>query len=119
MIGIHSKAFKAGYQSVNELLHRPNLEDVDCVPLEWRDEMLDLEIFPISYKPFWRTLRRVLLVAGFVTLVPVYAFQVGALVEYDGSLTQAVRNFVASHTTDVVENNYLTERVRDQRSPIL
>lgn len=34
VIVIHSKAFKAGYQSVDELLHRPNLEDVDYVPLE-------------------------------------------------------------------------------------
>lgn len=67
----------------------------------------------MSYKSFWRTLRRVFLVAGIVTLARVYAFRVGALVEYDGSLTRAVRNFVARHTTDVIENNYLTERVRE------
>lgn len=75
--------------------------------------MLDQEIFPMSCTSFWRTLRRVLLVAGFVTLASVYAFRVGALVEYDGSLTQTVRNFVASHTTDVFENNYQAERVRE------
>lgn len=67
----------------------------------------------MSCTSFWRTLRRVLLVAGFVTLASVYAFRVGALVEYDGSLTQTVRNFVASHTTDVFENNYQAERVRE------
>ena len=113
VIGIHFNAFKAGYQSVDELLHKPNLEHVDYVPLEWHDDMLDQEVFPMSYTSFSRTLSRVLLVAGFQTLARVYAFRVGALVEYDGSLTQAVRNFVASHTTDIFENNYQTERVRE------
>lgn len=106
VIGIHPKAFKAGYQSVDEVLHKPNLEDVNCVPLEWRDDILDKEIFPMSYTTFGRTLRHILLVAGFVTLARVYAFRVGALMEYDNSLSQAVRNSVASRTTDVFENNY-------------
>lgn len=113
VIGVHFNAFKAGYQSVDELLHRPSLEHVDHVTLEWRDDMLDQEIFPMSYTSFSRTLRRVLLVAGFQTLARVYAFRVGALVEYDGSLTQALRNFVAGHTTEIFENNYQTQRVRE------
>ena len=28
-------------------------------------------------------------------------------------LTSALRNFIISHTTDVYENNYMTERVRE------
>ncbi|RYC59464.1 hypothetical protein CHU98_g6760, partial [Xylaria longipes] len=113
VIGVHFDAFKAGYRSVDELLHRPNLEHVDYVPLEWRDEVLDHDIFPMSYTTFSRNLHHVLLVAGFQTMARIYAFRLGALVEYDGSLTQAVRNFVASHTTDIFENNYQTERVRE------
>lgn len=106
VIGIHFDAFKAGYRSVDELLHRPNLEHVDYVALEWHDDVLDRDIFPMSYTSFSRTLHLILLVAGFRTLTRLYAFRVGALVEYDGSLTQAVRNFVASHTADMFENNY-------------
>ncbi|KAH8165053.1 hypothetical protein CIB48_g3200 [Xylaria polymorpha] len=49
---IHSGAFKAGYKSVEELLHRPNLEDVDYVPLEWNDNMAEEDIFPMSYTTF-------------------------------------------------------------------
>ncbi|KAI1313157.1 hypothetical protein F5Y03DRAFT_406465 [Xylaria venustula] len=113
VIGIHFNAFKAGYRSVDELLHRPNLEHVDYVPLEWRDEVLDDDIFPMSYTTFSRIFQHVLLVAGFRTMARIYAFRLGALVEYDGSLTQAVRNFVASHTPDMFENNYQTERVRE------
>ncbi|KAF8906999.1 hypothetical protein CPB84DRAFT_337689 [Gymnopilus junonius] len=41
-----------------------------------------------------------------------YAFRLGALIEYNKSLTQATRNFVASHTTQVYENNYQTKRVQ-------
>ncbi|KAH0561978.1 hypothetical protein GP486_003316 [Trichoglossum hirsutum] len=85
VIGIHCKAFGAGYQSVHGLLYRANLENVDYVALEWHDEMLDDEIFPMSYTSFRRTLRFVLLVAGFSTLARVYTFRVGALVEYDGT----------------------------------
>lgn len=112
VIGIHFNAFEAGYQSVEDLLHKPNLENVDHVPLRWKQEFLKKEIFPMSYTAFWRTLRRVLLVAGFNMLARIYAFRVGALATYDGVLTQATRNFVASHTEDVFQNNYQSERVR-------
>ena len=94
---IHFNAFKAGYTSIDDLLHRPDLED-DYIRLEWREYMLGRMIFRMSHTNFWRTLRHVLLVAGFSTLVRIYAFRLGTLAEYDGSLTQGVRNFVASHT---------------------
>lgn len=52
VIGLDCKAFKADHQSVQELLHRPSLEDVNYVPLEWRDELLNEEILPMSYSTF-------------------------------------------------------------------
>ncbi|KAH9947511.1 hypothetical protein B0H21DRAFT_691785, partial [Amylocystis lapponica] len=116
VIGIHFNAFKAGYRSIDELLRKPNLENIDYIHLKWRKDMLDKKIFNMSYTSFWRTLRRVLLVAGFSTLARIYAFRLGALAEYDGSLTQAVRNFVASHTTEVFETKYQTERVHEDLS---
>ena len=112
IVGIHFNAFKAGYKSVDEILHRPNLENVNYIHLEWREDFLNKPIFPMSYTTFWHNLQHVLLVAGFSTMARLYAFCVGALIEYNKSLTQATRNFVASHTTKVYENNYQTKRMQ-------
>ena len=112
VVGIHFNAFKAGYKSIDEILHRPNLENVDYIHLEWREDFLNKPIFPMLYSSFCRALQCVLLVAGFSTRARLYAFRIGALIEYNKSLTQATRNFVASHTTTVYENNYQTQRVQ-------
>ncbi|KAF2254145.1 hypothetical protein BU26DRAFT_134336 [Trematosphaeria pertusa] len=112
-VGIYFEAFEADYQSIDEMLSTPNLETVDYVHLKWKKDKLEDPIFPMSYTSFWRTLRRVLLVAGFNTLARIYAFRLGALMEYDGSLTSAVRNFIASHTTKMFEDNYQTKHVRE------
>lgn len=95
--GVHFKAFKAGYTSIDYLLHRPDLENVDYIHLEWRENMLGTKIFDMSYTSFWRTLRRVLLVAGFSTLTRIYAFRLEALAEYDGTLRQPAISSRATH----------------------
>lgn len=51
-------AFEVDYKSVNGLLYRPILEDVDYVPLEWKKGMHNKQIFPMSYGVFIRHLRR-------------------------------------------------------------
>ncbi|KAK0701269.1 hypothetical protein B0H67DRAFT_614339 [Lasiosphaeris hirsuta] len=58
VIGIHFYAFKAGYTSIDDFLHRPNLEIVEYIHLEWRDNMLGKKTFNMSYTNFCRTLRR-------------------------------------------------------------
>lgn len=75
--------------------------------------MLDKPIFPMSYGVFIRILRRLLLVAGFPLLPRCYAFRVGAGAEFDGCLSSALRNFIMSHSSDVYENNYMSEQVRE------
>ena len=52
LVGIHFKALKAGYRNIDDLLHQPNLDDVDYLPLKWGDEILDEEIFSMSYTTF-------------------------------------------------------------------
>ncbi|KAG9023096.1 hypothetical protein FRB95_013563, partial [Tulasnella sp. JGI-2019a] len=111
--GIQAGAFEADYKSVDDLLHQPILEDVDYVPLKWKESMLEKPIFPMSYTVFARILRCVLLVAGFPFLLHYYTFRVGAGAEFDGCLTSALRNFVMSHSTDVYENNYMSKRIRE------
>ncbi|GAB1311996.1 hypothetical protein MFIFM68171_02206 [Madurella fahalii] len=82
------------------------------VPQCLLEGMLDKLIFPMSYGVFVRILRRVLLVASFPLLPRYYAFRVGAGAEFDGCLSSALRNFM-SHSTDVYDNNYMTENVRE------
>ena len=90
MCGIHADAYAAGFTSPDELLNRPILEDVDYVPFEWKESMLDKEIFPMSYATFARIFRRVLLVAGFQTNTRVYAFRVGAGADFDGMTSRMI-----------------------------
>ena len=111
--GIHSNAFKVGHQTVNDLIHRPEFgPKANYIPLDWRKDLLDQPIFNMSYATFTRKLHTVLLVAGFRKAPRTYAFRIGALIEYDKALTQATRNFVASHSTKIFESNYQTRNVR-------
>lgn len=97
---MHFNAFKAGYKSTDDLLNRPIFEGVDYVELEWKEEFLDREILPMSYTVFLRRLRRVLLVAGFAVMARPYAFRVGALVEYDGTLNKFNRYLCTYNVTN-------------------
>ncbi|KAF8887659.1 hypothetical protein CPB84DRAFT_1849826 [Gymnopilus junonius] len=90
VVGIHSNTFKAGYKSIDEILHCPNLENIDYIHLEWREDFLNKPIFPMSYSSFLRNLQCVLLIAGFSTMAHLYAFHIGAFIEYNKSLTQAM-----------------------------
>ena len=78
-----------------------------------KKSMLKKQVFPMFHGVFIRFPRRLLLVAGFSFLPRCYAFRDGAGAEYDGCLTTALYNFIMSHSTDVYENNYMSERVRD------
>lgn len=51
VIGVHFKAFKEGDGSIDDL-HKPHLENVDCVRLDWREGIVGREIFPGSYTAF-------------------------------------------------------------------
>lgn len=50
--GIAANAFDAPFKSLDEVLQRPILEDTECLPLHWKQDMLESEIFPIEYKQF-------------------------------------------------------------------
>ena len=64
VLRIHFKAFEDDMTSVDDLLNRPNLEDVDYIPIKWKDKMLDSLILPMSWPVFIRIFRRCLLVDG-------------------------------------------------------
>lgn len=68
--------------------------------------------FTVSHKTFCRILRRILLVAGFVTYTRICAVRIGALATYDDTLRPSLANFVASHDEKMLQNNYQAGRIR-------
>lgn len=60
--GIAANAFATPFKSLAEILERPILEDTDCVPLHWKDDILDKVIFPMKYwrlRKIWKRLWQV------------------------------------------------------------
>lgn len=61
MLGIYKKAFEAEYKSVDDILSRPDLEDVDYVPLKWKEDFADKKIFKTNCSDFCEDFHRLLL----------------------------------------------------------
>ena len=135
---IKDDAFEPSFESVEALLHRPTLEGegVDFLPLKWKEEMLDRPVFPLDYNHFNRLWHRTLTVAGFREDARIYALRVGTGGRLDGKeikdgvshmrvtkrltslqplgvLSDALRNYILSNTTQVFQRNYQPKRVRD------
>lgn len=79
-----ANAFDAGFRTFEELLRRPNLENTDFLPLQWKDEMLERSIFPITYSRYNGIWYRLLLVAGLRKDTRIYGLHVGAAGRLDG-----------------------------------
>ncbi|KAL8903751.1 MAG: hypothetical protein Q9207_003711 [Kuettlingeria erythrocarpa] len=91
----------ANARTSKELLNPVLLEgDVNAVPLHWKEHTKGLPIWKISATIFYALWGRVNLVAALLTLVP-------------GVLSEAVRNYVLSHTTQVSQTSYQTHVVRE------
>lgn len=110
---ITDDAFEPSFESVDALLRRPALEGVDFLPLKWKKEMLDRPIFPLAYSSFNYLWHRTCLVAGFREDSRIYALRVGAGARLDGVLSDALRNYILSNTTQVFQGSYQTKRVRE------
>ncbi|GJC82568.1 hypothetical protein ColLi_05406 [Colletotrichum liriopes] len=57
---LQAGAFEAGFDSFETLLKQPKLENVDYVPLRWKEGMAKKPIVPIKYYTFWRIWHRIL-----------------------------------------------------------
>lgn len=72
-------AFSPSFKSLDKLLHRPLFEEkINCIPLPWKKELLDEEIFPIEYNRFWALMKRTIDIAGYPESLKPYAVRVGA-----------------------------------------
>ena len=150
---IKDDAFEPSFESVEALLSRPALENVDFQPLKWKESMLDRPIFQLLSTIFSYLWHRTCLVSGLRMDPRFYTMRVGAgdrldgkhrsnlnallqsisydcyallsskvanvlskwigLSEWIGVLTDAVRNYVLSNTTQVFQSSYQTNWVRE------
>jgi hypothetical protein len=83
---IKDDAFKPSIDSIEALLRRPILEDVDYVPLKWKKAKLDQPIFPLTYATYHRLWHRTCIVAGLREEIRPYTLRVGAGARLDGTL---------------------------------
>ncbi|KAI1157749.1 hypothetical protein F5B18DRAFT_643736 [Nemania serpens] len=109
---INDQAFEAGYNTVEEIFDKPNLETVDFIPLKWRPDVKDQEVFRLSDSMLAELFHRTLLVMGVRRSPRYYSLRVGCGARLDGVLSNALRNYVLSHTTDVFESSYQSNHVR-------
>jgi hypothetical protein len=84
---IKDDAFKPGFDSIEAILRRPILENVDYVPLKWKEGKLDCPIFPLLYSRYNELWHRTCLVAGFREDLRLYTLRVGAGARLDGTIT--------------------------------
>ncbi|KAI1742077.1 hypothetical protein F4680DRAFT_446151 [Xylaria scruposa] len=109
---INDQGFEAGYNAVEEIFDKPNLETVDFIPLKWRPVVKDQEVFRLSDSMLAELFHRTLLVIGIRRSPRYYSLRVGCGARLDGVLSNALRNYVLSHTTDVFESSYQPNHVR-------
>ncbi|KAH9431468.1 hypothetical protein MCOR02_008757 [Pyricularia oryzae] len=74
--------------------------------LSWKKEMLDREIFPLSYETELALWYRTLLVAGYREPMRLYSIRVGAGARLNESYTSAQRNYLLSNSSKVFEEYY-------------
>lgn len=83
---IKDDAFDPGFESVEALLSRPELEHVDFLPLKWKENKLDCPIFNLSSRTFYTLWHRTCLVSGVRVNPRFYVMRVGAGARLDGTL---------------------------------
>ena len=77
-------AFEVGFKSVEELLSRPALEEVNFLPLRWKENMLGRSVFGLSNRTFYDLWQRCWLTAGMRHSPRFYTTRVGAGGRLDG-----------------------------------
>lgn len=86
---INNQAFEAGYNTIDDVFEKPNLEEVDFVPLKWKPDVENQEIFPLSDSLLAELWQRTLLVMGSRRNARFYSMRVGCGARLNGMLTIA------------------------------
>jgi hypothetical protein len=86
-LALQADAFEPSFRSVEELLRRPNLEDVNYVPLKWKTNMEHEIIFKVDYASYRKVWLSACRAAGLRRDPRLYTLRVGAGVSMDGQST--------------------------------
>ncbi|KAJ9131259.1 hypothetical protein NKR19_g9595 [Coniochaeta hoffmannii] len=105
-------AIETSLQSAHELFRRPVLGSVDVIPIKWKADFEERDLFPLTYPQFRSLWAKCVMVMGCRKPIRPYALRVGAGNRMDDQLSGALRNYVMSHTSDVFETAYQTSHVR-------
>ncbi|KAF9770092.1 hypothetical protein IL306_012399 [Fusarium sp. DS 682] len=106
-------AFSTNFTTPEEILYPKPDNEVDYVPLAWKDEIQDDLVFKLGYNLYWKLWHRVLLVGGLRENPRPYSVRVGAGNRLDGALTPAIRSYVFGNTDAVFRKSYLPADMRD------
>ncbi|KAH6653544.1 hypothetical protein BKA67DRAFT_323734 [Truncatella angustata] len=109
---IQRNAFEAEFKTIDEIFDQPDLEESDFVPLKWKPDFAPKTAFSISSSTADTLWYLVLLVAGLREAARLYSLRVGAGARMDGVISDALRNYVMSHSTGVFESSYQGHDVR-------
>ncbi|KAI1322660.1 hypothetical protein F5Y16DRAFT_30440 [Xylariaceae sp. FL0255] len=100
-------AFKAGYKSFDEMLDLPYM-DPGCyhIPLDFKEDILDKRIIPLTQEKLNEHWNRTLLVAGCRDHIKPYSMRVGTAGRLNGVLEPSLRNYVLSHSSGMFQHSY-------------
>jgi hypothetical protein len=85
-LAIKADAFEPSIDSVDTLLRRPTLENVDYLPLEWKKEILETSIIPLDYRTYRHLWHLACLAAGLRQDPRLYTLRVGVGMDLDGKV---------------------------------
>ena len=85
-LAIHADAFSPKIDSIETLFRWPILGDSDCLELQWREDIRDKVIFPLTYKFYNQYWKAACSAAGLRQSARLYAIRVGVGMALDGML---------------------------------
>ncbi|KAK1975228.1 hypothetical protein LZ30DRAFT_638987 [Colletotrichum cereale] len=106
-------AFDVPFSSLDEILRRPHLDNVQFVRLSWKESVLDDPVFDISYHTFYWIWYRVLLVMGVRDPPRPYSTRVGAGGRLYRALQSHLSNHILDHGSDVHQASYQPVQVSE------
>ncbi|KAK2006506.1 hypothetical protein LZ32DRAFT_622904 [Colletotrichum eremochloae] len=106
-------AFDVHFSSLEDILSRPQLGNVQFVRLGWKESVLDDPVFNMNYHMFYWIWYRVLLVMGVRNPPRPYSTRVGAGGRLYKALQSHLSNHILDHGSDVHQASYQPVQVSE------
>lgn len=102
-IGLHENAFEVEYRSFQELVETPNMDQATAVPLKWKKEFYDRDLFNCTDSILCEKWKPLTFLSGYGDDLRRYCVRLGAAKAFDGSLSEATRNTIMDHSSRVFQ----------------